>query len=117
MSTVVVAVTDLDRARAFWSQALGYRPSDNGPASAAMLLVDPAGRGPAIALRVADRPAGLTPMHLDLYADQPGKHVDRLVGLGATLVEPAHQDERGTISLRDPDGNEFCVVPHDPAGR
>lgn len=114
VSTLVVAVSDLDRAVAFWSQALGYRPSGD----AGTVLVDPAGRGPSIDLRVADEPlAERGPMQLDLYADQPGKHVERLVGLGATVVDPPRQEDPEAIELRDPDGNVFCVVPHDPTDR
>ena len=116
VSTLVVGVSDLDRAVAFWSQALGYRPADEP--TPGTVLVDPAGRGPSIDLRIADQSSGdRSPMQLDLYADEPGKHVERLVGLGATMVDRSGQQDPGTIALRDPDGNVFCVVPHDPAER
>ena len=116
VSTFVVAVSDLDRAVAFWSQALGYRPADEP--TAGTVLVDPAGRGPSIDLRVGSPGAADSePMHLDLYADQPGKHVERLVDLGATVVDRPRQEDPDSIALADPDGNVFCVVPHDPADR
>ena len=52
-------------------------------------------------------------MHLDLYPGEQDRHVERLVKLGATRVEswpyPAGAD---FVVLRDPDGNEFCVIDH-----
>jgi hypothetical protein len=52
-------------------------------------------------------------VHLDLYTGEQDRHVERLVKLGATRVEdwpyPAGAD---FIVLRDPDGNEFCVIDH-----
>jgi hypothetical protein len=50
-------------------------------------------------------------VHLDVHvdADQKATEVERLVGLGAQLVE-THSD-RGPLTyvLRDPEGNEFCL--------
>ena len=115
MSAVEVCVTDMKRAVAFWSQVLGYRPCEPGLDPERMMLVDPAGRGPAITLLVADVVANNPePVHLDLYVGERAKHVERLVALGAKVVDdwpdPGEQD---SILLRDPDGNEFCVVAHD----
>ena len=44
------------------------------------------------------------PLHLDFRADDQEAEVERLVGLGATIVKR----ERWTV-LRDPEGNPFCV--------
>ena len=47
-------------------------------------------------------------MHLDLRAlTSMDQEVERLVGLGATVVE---RDDDITV-MRDPEGNEFCVEP------
>jgi hypothetical protein len=52
-------------------------------------------------------------VHLDLYTRERDKHVDRLVGLGATVVDEwPYPDRHDFIVLRDPDGNEFCVIAH-----
>jgi len=52
-------------------------------------------------------------VHLDLAAEDRVAEVDRLVGLGATLV---HEKEEWGVhwsTLQDPEGNEFCVAaPH-----
>ncbi len=51
-------------------------------------------------------------MHLDLQADDRASEVERLVGLGATLL--SDNDEWGVrwSTLSDPEGNEFCVANH-----
>jgi catechol 2,3-dioxygenase-like lactoylglutathione lyase family enzyme len=114
VGTVVVNVTDMDRAVSFWSQVLGYRTRDANVDPEFTTLVDPARRGPAISLQAADEiPADPAPVHLDLYTRERDKHVDRLVGLGATVVDEwPYPDRHDFIVLRDPDGNEFCVIAH-----
>ena len=49
-------------------------------------------------------------VHLDLVADERAAEVERLVGLGATVVH--EKDEWGVswVTLTDPEGNEFCVA-------
>ena len=49
-------------------------------------------------------------MHIDLETDDVKAEVQRLEGLGATRWD--HQQERGYDFwvLRDPWGNEFCVL-------
>ncbi|MEQ4717433.1 VOC family protein [Nonomuraea sp. B19D2] len=50
-------------------------------------------------------------MHLDIHVDADRKvaEVERLIGLGAQLIE-THSD-RGPVTyvMRDPKGNEFCL--------
>jgi uncharacterized glyoxalase superfamily protein PhnB len=50
--------------------------------------------------------------HLDLNASDRAAEVERLVGLGATVIHD--QDEWGVrwTTLSDPAGNEFCVAEH-----
>ncbi|TDD17181.1 VOC family protein [Nonomuraea diastatica] len=44
-------------------------------------------------------------LHLDLDADDPAAEIDRLTGLGATVVDT--RDD--WVVMADPEGNEFCV--------
>ncbi len=44
------------------------------------------------------------------------EEIDRILGLGATLVDDLRQGERGWAVLADPEGNEFCVLtPYRPS--
>ena len=38
------------------------------------------------------------------------EEVDRVLGLGATLVNDLRDGEKGWAVLADPEGNEFCVL-------
>ena len=50
-------------------------------------------------------------VHVDLYTDQQQAHVERLGRLGATRVDDRPDpDDADIVVLRDPDGNEFCVI-------
>ena len=49
-------------------------------------------------------------VHLDLRpADQDGE-VKRLLGMGATRAAIGQEGTEGWVVLRDPEGNEFCVL-------
>jgi len=107
---VVVDVADADRALAFWSAALGYRPYGNFAQYRS--LVDPDGVGPKLVLQeVADAKDGKNRVHLDLHVADVEAEVARLEGLGATRLDDAPIAEAGThwVRMSDPDGNEFCV--------
>ena len=114
IATVVVNVQDMERAVSFWSDALGYRPREEEWDSEFMMLVDPAGRGLPVSLQLAHAPPREpVRLHLDLYTDHQERHVQRLVALGATRAEDwTYPDDADFVVLRDPDGNEFCVIPH-----
>jgi len=114
LAAVVVNVQDMERAVAFWSAALGYAPRDQPWDPAFMMLVDPAGRGLPISLQLAQGPPRQpVRLHLDLYTRERARHIDRLVGLGATPVgDWVYPPDADFVVLRDPDGNEFCVISH-----
>lgn len=111
LGTVVVNTQDMDRAVDFWCAALGYRKRDDGDGQFPMLL-DPDRGGLPILLQQTDRAASEpVRLHLDLYTGEQHRHVDRLVALGASYVEEwSSPDEAGFVVLRDPDGNEFCII-------
>ncbi len=97
----------------FWSLALG-RPLDHGGSSmwCAIGSNDAERSEPAWFFeRVPEAKSAKNRMHVDLIDPDP-RAVDRLVGLGATVVAD-HQIGQGghrwTV-LRDPEGNEFCVA-------
>jgi catechol 2,3-dioxygenase-like lactoylglutathione lyase family enzyme len=116
IGTVVVNVVDMERGIAFWCAALGYEPRESSLDPNFMLLQHPDGHGVPVSLQLADREtSGPTPVHLDLYTDHQAAQIARLLELGAVTVAvedwpyPPNPD---FVVLRDPDGNEFCVIPH-----
>jgi catechol 2,3-dioxygenase-like lactoylglutathione lyase family enzyme len=114
VGTVVVNVQDMARAVAFWTAALGYVTREREPHPDFTMLQPPSGAGIPVSLQIAsEEPSLPVRIHLDLYTDDQDLHVQRLIELGATRVEnwpyPADPD---FVVLRDPDGNEFCIIDH-----
>jgi catechol 2,3-dioxygenase-like lactoylglutathione lyase family enzyme len=114
LATVVVNVQNMERAVSFWCAALGYQPREETWDPGFMMLVDPEGSHLPVSLQKADEPPREpVRLHLDLYTDDQAGHVARLVGLGATHVEDwPYPGDADFVVLRDPEGNEFCVIDH-----
>jgi catechol 2,3-dioxygenase-like lactoylglutathione lyase family enzyme len=116
LGTIVLGADDVERAVAFWSAALGYRPHDFPDSENGFtILIPPSGEGTRLAVQHSDTPADDHPRHhLDLVVESPAEQqneADRLVGLGAKVVAwdsyPADPD---FIVLEDTEGNRFCIV-------
>jgi predicted enzyme related to lactoylglutathione lyase len=78
------------------------------------MLVNPEGTGPRLLFqrRPKSDPQDI-PIHLDLGAGDPKAELDRLLGLGAKLVErKSHRigrfEEHWAV-FKDPEGNGFCL--------
>ena len=114
LATVVINTSDMRRGVDFWCAALGYTPRESTWDPEFMMLQDPNGRGLPVSLQLTE-PDHLQPVrvHLDLYTREQQRHVRRLVGLGATEVPDwNYPEDVDFVVLRDPDGNEFCVIDH-----
>jgi hypothetical protein len=74
-------------------------------------LRGPAGRN-LLFLRVPEAKTVKNRMHVCLRpVDRPrDEEVDRLLGLGATIVNDLRDGSTGWAVLADPEGNEFCVL-------
>ena len=130
IQNITFACDEPVRLAAFWEAALGYgRPEfpaeflreidaaiergELDPTGWAM-LVPPDGQGPRLLFqRRPKSPTESIPIHLDLNAEDREAEVERLVGLGATVVETKSQrvatvEETWTV-MKDPEGNGFCV--------
>jgi catechol 2,3-dioxygenase-like lactoylglutathione lyase family enzyme len=116
VGVVALGVGDVDRAAAFWCQALGYEKRTDGFGGWSVVLTAPGdGPGTKIALQRSETPPQDRPrVHLDLHVASAAEQVaeaDRLVAIGAQRVEwdsyPADPD---FVVLADPDGNRFCIV-------
>jgi catechol 2,3-dioxygenase-like lactoylglutathione lyase family enzyme len=104
LGAVVMKVSDVERAGAFWSEALGY---DRQPQNPAFLV--PQGAAPGARLHFDDEDR----THLDLWADDEADQqaqVERLISLGAQRVDWEYPDDADFVVLADPDGNLFCVI-------
>lgn len=115
---LVIDVDDLDRAVRFWSAALDAveEPVSVDSRSVYRRLRLPDAEIRLLLQRTDDHKVSKERMHLDLETDDVEAEVQRLEGLGARRWD--HQQERGFDFwvMRDPFGNEFCVLqPEFPA--
>ena len=107
VGSVVINCEDIERMTEFWVNALGLTP---GPLTEEGRFRVLGGERVNLSLQVAQSPIlGRNEMHLDLYSNDAAEQVERLVGLGATVVRHnPDPDDTYTVML-DPEGNAFCV--------
>ncbi|HYZ57386.1 MAG TPA: VOC family protein [Streptosporangiaceae bacterium] len=108
----VVDVSDLDQGVSFWSTALdaAEEPLSENSRQVYRRLRLPDSEIRVLLQKTSDKKTSKERMHLDLETDDVGAEVKRLEALGATRWD--HQQERGFDFwvMRDPWGNEFCVL-------
>jgi catechol 2,3-dioxygenase-like lactoylglutathione lyase family enzyme len=110
IGSIVWGVRDVPRAIQFWSAALDYQPLRE-PSPDWAILIPRNGAGPQLAITVVTSHAEDHQLHhLDLYAEDAGAEINRLIGLGARRVEWRYPPGADYVVLADPDGNKFCVV-------
>jgi glyoxalase superfamily protein len=101
----------------FWSQVTGYAVVDERQDFVRLQAPDAQGVRQILFLRVDDPTPGKNRIHVDLAARQPQREIERLLALGASLVDqpvdgkPRWRAGNGIewVVLRDPEGNEFCI--------
>ncbi len=108
----VIDCTDLDRAATFWTAALRAEEEPVNPKSTHIYrkLRLPDAEIRVLLQQTNDPKTAKSTIHLDLETDDVEAEVQRLESLGATRYD--HQQARGFDYwvMRDPDGNEFCVL-------
>jgi predicted enzyme related to lactoylglutathione lyase len=113
IGTIVIDCKNWEKMISFWKAALGYefkRRPDEWPGNDWALIADPKGKGPNLAFQKDPvGPTGVYWFHFDLFSSDPDREIQRLLSLGATIVQPA-QEGFDYVTLTDPDGNPFDVL-------
>lgn len=109
LSEVVIDCHDCDRLAQFWAAILGGTPERESEEWVCVRM--PAGATSVSFQRVPEDKVVKNRVHLDVLVDELEQAAARCVELGATQVTERRSDPIGDfIVLRDPEGNEFCVV-------
>jgi hypothetical protein len=88
-------------------RSLGIDSPEDDPA----VLVERPGVSPRLFFQqVPEHKVTKNRVHLDLQADDVDSEVARLVDLGAVVVADHQPDTGRFVTMRDPEGNEFCVM-------
>jgi len=96
----------------FWAEVTGYTVSDEDAPGEVLLSAPEPGLPGILFVRVPEDKAAKNRVHLDIQPPSGTRDeaVDRLLETGATLYEDHRTgDGLGWVTLRDPEGNEFCV--------
>ncbi|GCD98017.1 VOC family protein [Embleya hyalina] len=102
---ITIDCADAGRLAAWWADALGVEiAQDFG--EFVMVAAEPLVLG---FQKVPEPRVGKNRLHIDFSAPDRVAAVDRLVGLGATVVGDRSAPGLTWTTMRDPDGNEFCV--------
>nr|WP_280261563.1 VOC family protein [Nocardia abscessus] len=109
---VTVDCSDPFALASFWSAVTGWPVAESGGSDDSWARLEaPEGTPGLLFIRVPEAKTVKNRVHLDWIPTQPhNEEVNRVITLGATL----HEDHRtpdglGWITLRDPEGNEFCI--------
>lgn len=106
LNSVTIDCKDAEALAKFWAQAL-----DGYSVDAEWMMVLKSDSGPTIFFQAVPEPKqGKNRVHLDMaVADRPGE-VERLKGLGATVLKEMEEGAYQWTIMQDPEGNEFCVT-------
>ncbi|WP_329316596.1 VOC family protein [Streptomyces sp. NBC_01262] len=108
---ITIDCSDAYRLGGFWAAVLDASlHEDDKPGDPEALVETPAGS--LLFITVPEPKSGKNRVHLDIQPQDRTRdeEVDRLLGLGATLVgDHRRPDGTGWATLADIEGNEFCV--------
>ena len=99
------------RVATFWAQALGFELDEESNQSLAWIS-DPSGRTRGIYFQPVPEPkVAKNRLHMDLRPEiSMDEEVERLRGLGATVIGRVDEEDSFWTVMADPEGNEFCVL-------
>ncbi len=115
LSSVTFDCADALALAGFWSAAVGRPIDTEGDMAASEFFARIPGDGHEplmMFIQVPEGKAAKNRVHLDLAADDRAAEVERLVGLGATVLHEKAEFGFEWTTLADPEGNEFCVATH-----
>jgi len=109
LSEVVIDCRDCDRLAEFWAAVLGGSPVRESAEWVAVTMPD--GSTTVSFQQVPEQKVVKNRVHLDVLVEDLEQAATRCAELGATRISDRRGDSLGDfIVLRDPEGNEFCVV-------
>jgi catechol 2,3-dioxygenase-like lactoylglutathione lyase family enzyme len=112
---ITVDSVDALKLARFWAEVLGWHVfHDDDPEVLLAPEFPPAGPGPTMLFIPVPEPRSVkNRLHVDVQPQGDttrDQEVERLLGLGASVVEDHRKDDgTGWVWMADPEGNDFCV--------
>jgi predicted enzyme related to lactoylglutathione lyase len=109
LSTIVFDCADPELLARFWGELLGVAVAYRDPTWVALERTPQGGR---VAFQPVPEPKAVkNRVHVDLLVDELVDSTAAAVAIGATTVGGVVAEHNGSYQvLRDPEGNEFCLV-------
>ena len=109
-TTLMLDCTDCVKVATFWAAAMGWELDEVDDRGG--FLIDPSGRSDGMHVQPVPEPkTAKNRLHFDLRpTGTMQEEVDRLLALGATVRGFIEVDDSFWTQMRDPEGNEFCVL-------
>lgn len=109
LSTIVFDCADPERLARFWGELLGVGVAYRDPTWVALERTP---NGARVAFQpVPEGKVAKNRVHVDLLVDELVDSTAHAVALGAATVGGVVDESNGSFQvLRDPEGNEFCLV-------
>ena len=111
---LVIDTVDPAQIAPFWCALLGVR--ERGWFADDYLMLTTDGGAPPVAFqRVPETKSGKNRLHVDLEVDDLDEAFARILALGGSAASEILELPGGYRwrVMADPEGNEFCIVPHD----
>ena len=94
----------------FWAAAFGYERREVNEQYVALVPPERGpGRPPLLFQKVPEPKVVKNRVHFDTHAESMSAEVERLTGLGATVIAERSLGQLSWTVMADPEGNEFCV--------
>jgi len=106
-SSLAIDCADAARLGQFWADLLGGSIELDADSDA---IVRAPGLPRLDFLQVPEGKSGKNRLHLDLAASDVAAATEQAIALGATRADDVYDGRRWQV-LRDPEGNEFCLLP------
>ena len=110
-SELVIDSVQPERIARWWADVLDYRITDEDEEG--VEISGPTGAGPTLVfIRVPEAKSVKNRLHIDVSPTDREQEAElaRLIELGAERVDVGQGDDVGWVVLRDPEGNEFCLL-------
>jgi hypothetical protein len=110
-SELVVDSLNPERIARWWAEVLDYRITEAD--EEVVEIAGPPGAGPTIVfLKVPEEKSVKNRIHIDVSATDREQEAElqRLLDLGAEPTDVGQGEDVSWKVLRDPDGNEFCLL-------
>jgi catechol-2,3-dioxygenase len=114
VTSVTIDCADPQRLAQFWAELLGLqvRPRESRYVA---LTRPPAGTPELVFQPVPEEKAGKVRLHLDIGVHDLGRARSQAEELGASYAgDLDDRDDDSLVVMRDPEGNEFCLIHRQP---